>query len=208
MARLSQLFMPREREFYDLFEEAAANIVRAAAMLEEMLESWPEKPELAREILIAEQEGDRITHDIIHKLYATFVTPIDREDILALASGLDDILDFTEEVADFLGLYRIEAPMDQAIELAKVLHQASRQVAEALPRLRNQDDVSHYVVEIHRLENDGDRIERQALASLFERAVDPMAVIRWKDIFERLESAVDATEQVANTIQGIVLKNS
>ena len=122
--------------------------------------------------------------------------------------GLDDILDFTEEVADFLGLYRIEAPMDQAIELAKVLHQASRQVAEALPRLRTQEDVSHYVVEIHRLENDGDRMERMALASLFERAIDPMVVIRWKDIFERLEQAVDATENVANTIQGIVLKNS
>ena len=208
MARLSQLFMPREREFYDLFEEAAANIVRAAAMLEEMLESWPEKSELAREILLAEQEGDRITHDIIHKLNQTFVTPIDREDILALASGLDDILDFTEEVADFLGLYRIEAPMDQAIELAKVLHQACRQVHEVVPRLRTQQDVSHYVVEIHRLENDGDRLERLALASLFERAVDPMVVIRWKDIFERLESAVDATETVANTIQGIVLKNS
>jgi uncharacterized protein len=208
MARLTQLFMPREREFYDLFEEAAANIVKAAAMLEEMLESWPEKAELVKEILLAEQEGDRITHDIIHKLNATFVTPIDREDILALASGLDDILDFTEEVADFLGLYRIEAPMDQAIELAKVLHAATMQIAAALPRLRTLQDLSHYVVEIHRLENDGDRIERMALASLFERAVDPMFVIRWKDIFERLESAVDATEQVANTLQGIVLKNS
>ena len=208
MARLTQLFRPREREFYDLFEEAAANIVRAAAMLEDMLGSWPEKAELARDILVAEQEGDRITHDIIHKLYATFVTPIDREDILALASGLDDILDFTEEVADFLGLYRIEAPMDQAIELSKVLHQACRQVEQALPLLRTQEDVSHFVVEIHRLENDGDRLERLALASLFERAVDPMMVIRWKDIFERLESAVDATETVANTLQGIVLKNS
>ena len=208
MARLFRLFTPREREFYDLFEEAGANILRAAALLEEMLESWPEKAELARDILIAEQEGDRITHDIIHKLHQTFVTPIDREDILALASGLDDILDFTEEVADFLGLYRIEAPMDQAIELAKVLHQACRQVAEALPRLRSQQDLSHYVVEIHRLENDGDRLERMALASLFERAIDPMVVIRWKDIFERLEQAVDATETVANTLQGIVLKNS
>jgi predicted phosphate transport protein (TIGR00153 family) len=208
MARLSQLFMPREREFYDLFEEAAANIVRAAAMLAEMLESWPEKQELVKEILLAEQEGDRITHDIIHKLNATFVTPIDREDILALASGLDDILDFTEEVADFLGLYRIEAPMDQAVELAKVLHEACRQIEMALPRLRTLQDLSHYVVEIHRLENDGDRLERMALASLFERAIDPMVVIRWKDIFERLESAVDATEQVANTLQGILLKNS
>jgi predicted phosphate transport protein (TIGR00153 family) len=208
MARLSQLFMPREREFYDLFEEAAANIVKAAAMLEEMLESWPEKSEIVKEIVLAEQEGDRITHDIIHKLNATFVTPIDREDILALASGLDDILDFTEEVADFLGLYRIEAPMDQAIEMAKVLVEACRQIAAALPRLRSLQDISHYVVEIHRLENEGDRLERMALASLFERAVDPMVVIRWKDIFERLESAVDATEKVANTLQGILLKNS
>ena len=208
MARLTQLFMPKEREFYDLFEEAAANIVRAAGMLAEMLETWPEKSQLTKEILLAEQEGDRITHDIIHKLHATFVTPIDREDILALASGLDDILDFTEEVADFMGLYRIEAPMDQAIGLAKVLHSATRQISEALPRLRTLQDLTHYVVEIHRLENEGDRIERDALASLFERAVDPMAVIRWKDIFERLESAVDATEQVANTLQGIVLKNS
>jgi uncharacterized protein len=208
MARLSQLFMPREREFYDLFEEAAANIVRAAAMLEEMIESWPEKSALAREILLAEQEGDRITHDIISKLNATFVTPIDREDVLALASGLDDILDFTEEVADFMGLYRIEARMDPAVELSRVLHQACRQIAAALPRLRTLQDLSHYVVEIHRLENDGDRIERMALASLFERAIDPMVVIRWKDIFERLEQAVDATEHVANTLQGIVLKNS
>jgi len=208
MARLSQLFRPREREFYDLFEEAAENIVKAASMLAEMLESWPEKQELAREILLAEQEGDRITHDIILRLNATFVTPIDREDILALASGLDDILDFTEEVSDFLGLYRIEAPMDQAIEMSQVLLSACRQISAALPRLRTFQDLSHYVVEIHRLENDGDRLERMALASLFERAVDPMMVIRWKDIFERLEQAVDATEQVANTLQGILLKNS
>src|SRR5215210_2923849 len=151
MARLSQLFMPREREFYDLFEEAAANIVRAASMLEEMLESWPEKSELTREILLAEQEGDRITHDIIHKLNATFVTPIDREDILALASGLDDILDFTEEVADYLGLYRIEAPMDQSLALARVLREACRQLVEAMPRLRGFKDISHYIIEIHRL---------------------------------------------------------
>ena len=208
MSRLSQLFTPKERVFYDLFEEAGANVVRAAALLEEMLEHWPEKAELTREIVVCEQEGDRITHDIIQKLNATFVTPIDREDILALASGLDDIVDFTEEVADFLGLYRIEAPMEQAQDLARVLHQASRQIEEALPRLRNLGDISHYVVEIHRLENDGDRLERSALASLFERGIDPMMVIRWKDIFDRLEQAVDATEQVANTLQGIVIKNS
>jgi uncharacterized protein len=208
MSRLSQLFTPKEREFYDLFEEAGANIVRAAGLLADMLENWPEKPELAREIVVCEQEGDRITHDIIQKLNATFVTPIDREDVISLASGLDDIVDFTEEVADFLGLYRIEAPMEQAQELVKVLHQACRQIEEALPRLRTYKDISHYVVEIHRLENDGDRIERSALASLFEQGIDPMIVIRWKDIFERLEQAVDATEHVANTLQGIFLKNA
>jgi predicted phosphate transport protein (TIGR00153 family) len=208
MARLSQLFTPKEREFYDLFEEAGANIVRAAALLEEMLNSWPEKSELTKEIVICEQEGDRITHDLIQKINATFVTPFDREDIIALASGLDDIVDFTEEVADFMGLYRIEAPMEQAQELAAVLHQACRQVADALPRMRTYQDISHFVVEIHRLENDGDRIERAALASLFERGIDPMMVIRWKDIFERLEEAVDATEKVANTLQGIFIKNA
>ena len=208
MARLSQIFAPKEREFYDLFEEAAANVVRAAELLDRMLREWPESAPLAREVLIAEQEGDRITHDIIQRLNQTFVTPLDREDIIALASALDDIVDYTEEVADFLGLYRIEAPMDQSLQLASVLLQACRQVAQALPRLRTLGDISHFTVEIHRLENDGDRIVREALASLFERGIDPMMVIRWKDIFERLEEAIDATETVANVLQNIVIKNA
>ena len=208
MARLSQIFAPREREFYDLFEEAGSNVVRAAELLERMLREWPESADLAREVLIAEQDGDRITHDIIHRLNQTFVTPFDREDIIALASAMDDIVDFTEEVADFMGLYRIEAPMDQALQLSTVLVQAARQIVQALPRLRSLEDISHYTVEIHRLENDGDRIAREALASLFERGIDPMMVIRWKDIFERLEEAIDATETVANVLQSIVLKNA
>jgi predicted phosphate transport protein (TIGR00153 family) len=206
--RLSSVIAPREREFFDLFEEAGGNIQRAAALLEEMLHDYPDRSELAREILICEQEGDRITHDIIQRLNQTFVTPIDREDILALASALDDVVDFTEEVADYLGLYQIEAPMEQAQQLAKVLHQASRQIAQALPRLRGFKDISHYTVEINRLENDGDRITREAVASLFDNGIDPMVVIRWKDIFEKLEDAIDATEHVANIIEGIALKNS
>jgi uncharacterized protein len=206
--RLSSIIAPREREFFDLFDEAGGNIQRAAALLEEMLRDYPDRSELARDILICEQEGDRITHDIIQRLNQTFVTPIDREDILALASALDDVVDFTEEVADYLGLYKIEAPMEQAQQLAKVLHQASRQIAEVLPRLRGFKDVSHYTVEINRLENDGDRIVREAVASLFDNGIDPMVVIRWKDIFERLENAIDSTEHVANIIEGIVIKNS
>jgi predicted phosphate transport protein (TIGR00153 family) len=207
MARLTQLFAPREREFFDLFEEAGANLVRAAELLERMVEHWPDHAELAREVLVCEHEGDRITHDIIQRLNSTFVTPIDREDIHELASALDDVVDFIEEVSDFLSLYRIEATMDQATELARILHQASRAIAGAIPRLRTFKDIHHYTVEVNRLENDGDRVVRQALASLFERGIDPMLVIRWKDIFERLEDGIDATETVANILEGIVIKN-
>ena len=124
LARLSQVFVPRDREFFDLFEEAAGNIVRAAGLLKEMLVEYPDKADLVREILICEQDGDRITHEIIQRINQTFVTPIDREDILALASALDDVVDFTEEAADYFGLYKIEAPMEQAVQLADVLEQA------------------------------------------------------------------------------------
>jgi predicted phosphate transport protein (TIGR00153 family) len=206
--RLSQVIAPRDREFFDLFEEAGGNILRAAGLLEEMLRDFPERNELARDILICEQEGDRITHDIIQRLNQTFVTPLDREDIHELAAALDDVVDYTEEVADYLGLYKIEAPMAQAQDLAKVLHQSARQIAEAMPRLRGFKDLSHYTVEINRLENDGDRITREAIASLFDNGIDPMVVIRWKDIFERLEEAIDATETVANILEGVVIKNS
>jgi uncharacterized protein len=208
MVRLAQVFVPNDREFFDLFEEAAQNVLRGADLLDQMLGGWPEKSHLARDLLIAEQDGDRITHDIVQRLNQTFVTPIDREDILDLASGLDDVLDMAEEVGDFLGLYKIEAPMSQAQRMAHILLQSSRQIAEAMPRLRKFDDISHYTVEIHRLENDGDRVVREALAALFEEGIDPMVVIRWKDIYERLESAIDATEHVANVLQSIVIKNT
>ncbi len=209
MARLSQVFIPKDREFFDLFEEAAGNTVRAADLLDRMLRAFPENAgDLARDILVCEQDGDRITHDLIKRLNNTFVTPIDREDILALASALDDVVDFTEEVADYLILYKIEAPMDQAQRLSHVLLQATRAIAEAMPRLHGFGDISHYTVEINRLENDGDRIVREAIASLFDGGIDPMVVIRWKDIFERLEDAIDATEHVANLLEAIVIKNA
>jgi predicted phosphate transport protein (TIGR00153 family) len=208
MPSLTQVFVPKEREFFDLFEEASANIVRAADLLDQMLRGYPENAGLARDILICEQEGDRITHDIIQLLNQRFVTPIDRDDIYALASGLDDVVDWAEEAADYLGLYRIEAPMEEAQRLAHILLQASRQVADAMPRLRGFKDISHYTVEINRLENDGDRVVREAMAALFDNGIDPMVVIRWKDIYERLESAIDATEQVANILEGIVIKNT
>ena len=207
MPGLSRLFAPREREFFDLFEEAGRNIVQSGEILEKMLDRWPDHGELARDIVICEQEGDRITHDIIQRLNQTFVTPIEREDILDLASALDDIVDYIEEVADYLQLYRIEAPMDQAQELARILHQSCREVNNAIPRLRTFGDIRHFTVEINRLENDGDRTVRAALASLFETGIDPMMVIRWKDIFERLEEAIDSTERAANILEGVMIKN-
>jgi predicted phosphate transport protein (TIGR00153 family) len=208
MARLTQMFAPADREFFELFEEAGSNTVRAADLLDQLLRNWPDNKELGRDILICEQEGDRITHDLIRKLNNTFVTPIDREDILVLASGLDDIVDFTEEVADYLALYKIEAPMEQAQRLSHVLLQCTRQIAEAIPRLRGFRDINHYVVEINRLENDGDRITREAIASLFDGGIDPMVVIRWKDIFERLEAAIDACERIAHILESVVIKNA
>jgi uncharacterized protein Yka (UPF0111/DUF47 family) len=208
MPRLSQVLAPRGREFFDLFEEAGGNIVRATSLLDELLRGYPERRDLAREILICEQEGDRITHDVIHALNSSFVTPIDREDILELVSALDDIVDYVEEVADYLGLYKIEAPMEQSMRLSRVLEQAGRQIAEAMPRLRNFDDMSHYTVEVNRLENEGDRIGREAVASLFEEGIDPLIVIRWKDIYERLEQAIDACEKVAYILEGIATKNA
>jgi predicted phosphate transport protein (TIGR00153 family) len=208
LARLRQIFVPREQEFFDLFEEAAGNILRAAELLERMLRTYPEHGELARDILICEQDGDRITHDIIRRLNETFVTPIDREDIYQLASVLDDVVDFTEEVADFLGLYKIEAPMEHAQAMSRVLLDAARQLEQAMPRMRNFGDIHHFTIEINRLENEGDRLLREALAGLFQEGIDPIVVIRWKDIYDRLEAAIDSTETVANILENIVIKNS
>lgn len=206
MARFS--LVPKDREFFSLFEEAGSNIHRSSVLLQELLKSWPDDHGLGREILICEQQGDRITHDIIHRLNTTSVTPIDREDIYGLASALDDIVDYIEEAADILGLYKIEAPMDQAQQLADVLEEAARNIAESLQRLSRMRDLHHYFVEVNRLENEGDRITREALASLFEGGIDPLLVIRWKDVFERLEQAIDACETAANIIEGIVVKHA
>jgi hypothetical protein len=208
MSSIAKFLRGSDREYFDLFERAGTNIDDAAGLLEEMLAEYPERRDLALEIREREHDGDQLTHEIINRLNQTFVTPIDREDILQLATGLDDIVDYTEEVADYLGLYRIEAPMSQAQTLAGVLRAATRQLAEAIPLVRGFKDISSYIVEVHRLENEADRIVREAIASLFEVGIDPMVVIRWKDIFERLENAIDSTERAAYILEGIVIKNS
>jgi hypothetical protein len=208
LTTLGALLRARDREFFDLFERAAVNVVRAAELLEEMLIGFPESRGLARDILICEQDGDHITQEVIRRINETFVTPIDRDDIMRLTSALDDIVDDIEEVADYLGLYQAEAPMMQAQGLAHVLVDATRELAAAFPLMREFKDVSAHIVEVHRLENEGDRIVRSAIASLFEEGIDPLVVIRWKDIFERLEDAIDATERTAYVLEGVVIKNA
>ena len=199
--------LSRDRAFFDLFAEAGQNTLRAARLLEEMMAAWPDDSGLNREILITEQEGDRITHNIIKQLNTSFFTPIDRDEIYALATKLDDVVDYIEEAADFLGLYKIEAPMSQAYELTSILVGCCEQLSGALSNLRKFRDIDQHLIEIHRLENDGDRVSRDAVAALFSTGIDPMVVIRWKDVFAVLEKAIDATESTAHIIEGIVIRN-
>ncbi len=199
---------PNQRTFFALLQEAGANAESATDKLDRLMRTWPDEHELRAEVKQLEEEGDRITHDILHQLHATTNTPLDREDIHALAVALDDVVDYTEEAADVLGLYKIEAPMEQAVELTGVLRDAGREVAKALDKLDTMSELDSHVLELDRLEDEGDRISRQALVSLFSGGIDPMVVIRWKDVFERLEQGIDACERVAHLLEGIVVKRS
>ena len=191
-----------------LVEEAGRNVQRCGLLLHDLLLEYPERSPLAKDLKVCEQEGDRITHDIIHRLAARgrVRAPFDAGDGFALATALDDIVDHSEHVAAQLGLYGVEAPMEQAVAFAEVLVGAGEQIAQALRCLRTGTDLATHLVEIHRLENEGDRLQRDAVASLFAGGIDPMVVIRWKDIFESLEAAVDACEHVAHVLEGITLK--
>jgi predicted phosphate transport protein (TIGR00153 family) len=209
MSRVARFsLLPRDSTFFDLLTDSGRNSQHAAKLLDQLMGVWPDAGELPAQIVEAEHEGDRITHEIVKRLNTTFVTPIDREDLYGLATQLDDVVDFTEEAADFLGLYQIEAPMEQANALTKVLVAACDQLAAGLEHLPKFKDLDKYWIEIHRLENEGDRISRDAVASLFSNGIDPMVVIRWKDIFSVLEEAIDATETAAQILEGIVIKNA
>jgi uncharacterized protein Yka (UPF0111/DUF47 family) len=198
----------RDSAYFDLLAESGANILRGAQLLEHMLEAWPEERGVARDILKAEQEGDRITQEIVRRLNVEPPKGMGSTDVYALATQLDDIIDDIEEAADFMGLFQIEAPMEQAHELSTILAQSCGQVTGLLNDLRVFNDLEAYWVEIHRLENEGDRVWREALASLFSNGIDPMVVIRWKDIFGLLERAIDSTETAAHTIEAIAVKHA
>ena len=198
----------RDRTIIDLFEEAGGNAERASTMFHDLLSKWPDDEGLLRQVLLCEQEGDRIAHDLIHHLYRSYSGGIDRSDGLALIGAIDDVVDYVEEAADFLVLYRVEAPMEQAQQLSAILRDASRALGRALAELARPKRMAPHLVEVNRLENEGDQIVRAALASLFHGGIDPMVVIRWKDVFERIEAAIDACETAAHVLEGIAIKNA
>ena len=197
----------------DLLDECGANVRRTTALLRELLVDYPEHRSLTADVRQAEQEGDRIAHDIIHRLNGVgggnpSHVPFSATDGYMLATALDDIVDHAEHAADCLGLYGVEAPMEQAVAMADILVLCADQVAVALSALRRGSELGPALVEIHRLENEADRVSREAIASLFIGGIDPMVVIRWKDIFETLEASVDACETVAHVLEGITLRSN
>ena len=192
----------------ELFEQSGRTVKRATVLLRDLLADWPDHRELATELVDCEHEGDRVTHDIIHRLHDSRSSrrAIDSLEGLQLATALDDIVDNAEQTADMLGIYGVEATMEHACLLADVLVASGEQVSLALRALRDGAELWPRLVEIHRLENEGDRLSRDAIASLFVAGIDPMVVIRWKDIFESLEAAIDACEHVAHVLEGIGIK--
>jgi uncharacterized protein len=192
----------------ELVEESGRNIQKSGLLLRDLIVDYPEHAHLARDLKVCEQDGDRITHDIIHRLAGRgrVRAPFDAGDGYALASALDDVVDHSENTAAEMVLYGVEAPMEQAVEFAEVIVGAGEQIAQALRCLRTGTELGPHLVEIHRLENEGDRLQHDGVASLFAGGIDPMVVIRWKDIFESLEAAVDACETVAHVLEGITLK--
>ena len=200
---------PRYESFYALFERAGANVEQATGLLARLISEWPDDGTRLRfELKELETQGDRITHDVIQHLNVKAATPFPVSDAHELISELDDVVDLAEEVADFMGLYRIDAATEQAIALASVLERAGRELAAALTKLRRPQDLRPHIVALYDLEHEGDRLERAALSSLFDRGIDPMVVIRWKDIYERLEEAIDASHHAGNTLEGLVVKTT
>jgi hypothetical protein len=188
--------------------EDAANVLGGARLLEAMLRTYDQPEARAAEIRATEHRGDEISHEIGHRLEATFVTPFDREDIYALISALDDVLDFIEEVADTFVLYRIEAPSATAVEQAAIVVKQVELIHDALSHLQGFKGLDTYWIEIHRLENEGDRVVRAAIAQLFVEEKDPINLVRWKDVYALLEETIDKAEDVANIIERITIKHA
>ena len=200
--------IPKEQKFFELFEESAGNILKAARLLKEMVDNYSMAEAKAKEIFDAEFEGDRITHEIIRSLNRTFITPLDREDIYNLASKLDDVLDLIEGATDRMVIYKIEEPTIECRKLAGIICRMAEVITWGVSNLKQMGKVYDHCIEINRLENEADRVTRDAISRLFDEEQDPIAVIKWKEIYEKLEDTTDACEDVANILESVVLKNA
>jgi uncharacterized protein len=201
--------VPKTSQFYDLFRRAGENALEAARKAEIRFREFPDSPVSQAEIKRIETVGDGLTHDIIRLLNTQYVTPFDREDIYHLATALDDVVDHIDEACDLLELYGVEQPTRYALEQCGVLVAAVECLAQALARLKGLKGVQQALVEVKQREDEGDRISREAIAALFhDPRIDPLVVIRWKDIYDALEDAIDACETAANVLGNIVVKNA
>jgi predicted phosphate transport protein (TIGR00153 family) len=203
-------FMPREEGFFDLFEASARNMVKTARCLKELVDTWKDVEKKVNEITELEHQGDEITHKIAAQLHRTFVTPFDREDIAALAHTMDDITDFIHAAADAMLLYKVDPPGKRAKELADIIVQGAVEIERAMPQLRRRGDLKHILkrsMELNRLENTADRVYRSALVELFSDSTDIAHIIKWREIYEHMESATDRCEDVANVLEGVAIKN-
>jgi predicted phosphate transport protein (TIGR00153 family) len=201
-------FKPVDNVFYQLLTESASHLVEGAGILAEMLGDGADRPAIADRMRDAEHRADETTHEIAKRVNATFVTPFDREDIYALASGLDDVMDFMEEAVDLTVLYEVEKLPRRLADQIDVLQRCAELTAEAMPRLQSMKDLEEYWIEINRLENSGDKSYRRILAKLFSGQYEALEVLKLKDIVDSLEHAIDAFEKVANIIEQIHAKES
>jgi uncharacterized protein len=209
MPKLS--FIPAQGKFFILFDQGAKNAAEVAVLLQKLLDNWVDVEKNVEEIRELEHKGDSVTHEIIAQVNRTFVTPFDREDIALLAHSLDDVVDFIESAADSMFLYKIETPTPRAKELAEIIVQSTQEVEKAISELRQKVDLKHilqHCVEINRLENMADKVYRSALAELFQDSQDLPYIIKWREIYEQMESATDRCEDVANVLEGVSLKYS
>jgi predicted phosphate transport protein (TIGR00153 family) len=200
--------LPRERTFYTMFERNSDIAVAAAETLCSLLQQPHVAEDKQRIISELEHEADDITHEIVRSINRTFVTPFDREDIYALASGMDDVVDYIKEISDKFGLYDLREASAPAIELGGLVLEAAQQLRQAMGKLESQKGLEPHWIEIHRLENQGDQVSRQAISDLFRGSQDPIHVMKLKDIYEVLEDALDRSEDVANVLENIVIKNA
>lgn len=199
---------PLESSFYDLFSESASHLIDGAALLVQILDANADREAIAEQMREAEHQADETTHRIVKQVNSTFITPFDREDIYALASSLDDVMDYMDETVDLILLYGVgELPAEFAGQV-DVLQRAVQLTAETMPRLRSMKNLEEYWIEINRLENQGDRSYRRILADLFSGNYKTMDVLKLKDIVNSLEKAIDALESVANTVEQIAVKES